>query len=163
MQRLGRSSGLIDQLEIGMKRGEVQRHIVAQVLEDPVRELPEFFLLVVESGDDEVGDLEPDASLVPQPAQGLEHRLQVGERDLGVELFGECFQVDVGGIDVLVDIEERLARDVAVRDHHVIEPGAVRLAGNVDDVLTPDRRLVISEGEMRDAALDCELHHLGRR
>ena len=59
--------------------------------------------------------------LVPQPFQRVEHRLQVRQRDFGVEIFGEGLQVDVGGVDVLVNVEEGLARDVAVGHHHGVQ------------------------------------------
>ena len=77
MQRLRRGGRLVVQLEVGMKRGEVQRHIVAQILQHPVAQLFEFRVAVVQRGDDQVGDLEPNAGLVPQPLQRVEHRLQM--------------------------------------------------------------------------------------
>ena len=86
--------------------------------------------------------------------QRVEHRLQVRQRDLAVEVFGEGLQVDVGGVDVAIDVEEGLARDVAVGDHHVVEASGVRLARDVDDVLAPDRRLVVGEGDVRRAMLE---------
>ena len=97
VQRIRRRRRFVLELEIGVKCGEVQRDIVAKVLQHPVAELAELAVVVVERGNDEIGDLEPDVGLVPQPFQRIQHRLQVRERDLGIEIFGERFQVNVGG------------------------------------------------------------------
>ena len=40
--------------------------------------------------------------------QRVEDGLQVGQRDLAVEVLGERLQVDVGGINVVVDVVEML-------------------------------------------------------
>ena len=48
------------------------------------------------------------------------------QRDFAVEILGEGFQVDVGRIDVVVDVVEGFAGDVAVGDHHCFQ--AARLA-----------------------------------
>ena len=98
-----------------------------------------------------------------QPLQGFKYWLKVGQGDLRIELLGEALQVNVGGIDVLVDIEEGLAGDVAVGDHHIVESGGMRFARDVDDVLAPDRRLVIGEREVRDAALEGEFNDIAGR
>ena len=118
---------------------------------------------VVEAGDQEVGDLKPNIGFAAQPAQHVEHRGEVRERDLAVEVFGEPLEVDVGGVDVLVDIEEGLAGDVSVGDHDGVESGAVGGLGDVDDELRPDGGLVVSKGDGGRAALDGKIDDLLRR
>ena len=162
MQRLRRRRRLVLQLEVRMERGEVQRHIVAQVLQHPAAQLLELRVAIVQRRNDQVGDLEPHVGFVPQPPQRIEHRLQMRERDLAVERFGERLQIDVGGINVAVDVEECLARDVAVRHHHGVQAGVVRLARDVDDVLAPDGRLVVGERQMRRVMLQRDVHHMLR-
>jgi len=141
-----------------MKRREVQRHVVAQVLQHPIAELLEFGIVVVQRRDDEVGDLKPHARLMTQPAQRVEHRLQVRQRDFGVELLGEGLQVDVGSVDVGVDVEKGFTRDVAVGHHYSVDAGCVRIARDVDDVFAPYRRLVVGECNVRSAMLDRKVH-----
>ena len=54
MERLGGRAGLVAQLEVGMKRREVKRHIGAEMFQNPVGEMPDFARVIVqawESGD----------------------------------------------------------------------------------------------------------------
>src|SRR6266702_6963458 len=48
MQRFRRCARLILQLEIGMKGGEVQRHVRPEMFENPFRELTRFARIIVE-------------------------------------------------------------------------------------------------------------------
>jgi hypothetical protein len=71
----------------------------------------------------------------------------MGEGDFAVEIFGEGFEVDVGGVNVIVDVVESFAGDVAVADHNGFESGGLGGFANVDDVLAPDGRFVVGEGD----------------
>src|SRR6476660_2995786 len=111
------SAWLVLKLEVRVKRGEVERNIWSQMGEYPVDQPSGFARVVVEGGDHQIGDLEPDVRLVLEPLQRVENRRQVCERDLAVEILGEGLQVDIGRVDVIIDIVESFAGDVAVRDH----------------------------------------------
>src|SRR5712692_11758543 len=63
---------LIAELEVGMKRGEVQRNVGPQMLQNPLRQLARLRGTVVQRGAHQVGDLEPDLRFVFQPLQGFE-------------------------------------------------------------------------------------------
>ena len=76
------------------------------------------------------------------------------ERDSPVEIFGERFEVDVGCIDMVVDVVKRFMSDIAVRDHHGVQAVLAGGVADVDDVLAPDGRLVVGEGEMRRVTLE---------
>src|SRR5256885_5881775 len=65
--------------------------------------------------------------------------------DFAVEIFREGFQVNVGGVDVLVNIAECFASDVAVGDHDGFEAVFSGGSTNIDDVFAPDGRLVVGE------------------
>src|SRR5438445_1049738 len=160
MQRFRRCARLILQLEIGMKGGEVQRHVRPEMFENPFRELTCLGRIVVERRDHEVGNLEPDIRLVLEPLQGVEHGLEMSERDLPVKVFGERFQIDVGRVHIIVDIVEGLARDVAVADHHSSQTSFPGGAANVHDVFAPNRRLVIGKRDRRTAVTQRELRHI---
>src|SRR5271157_5130870 len=62
-----RSGGLVAELEIGMEGGEVERDAGAEMREDPLGELASFGGIVVERGDDEIGELKPDMGFVLEP------------------------------------------------------------------------------------------------
>ena len=144
----GRRSGrLIAKLEIGMKGGEVEGNVWAEMGEDPLGEFAGFGGIVVEGGDHKIGDFEPDGSFVLEPFESLQDGREVGERDFAVEIFREGFEVDVGGVDVVVDIVKGFAGDVAICDHdgfQAVGPGGF---ADVDDVLTPDRGFIVGEGD----------------
>jgi hypothetical protein len=64
--KCGRRRGrLIAKLEIGMKGGEVEGNVWAEMGEDPLGEFAGFGGIVVEGGDHKIGDFEPDGSFVP--------------------------------------------------------------------------------------------------
>src|SRR5579862_657380 len=79
------------------------------------------------------------------------------ERDLSVEIFGERFQVDIGGVNVIVDIVESIPRDVAVADHHGSQAVLFGSPADVHDVFAPNGGLVVGEGDGRTAVMQREL------
>ena len=164
VERVRRSRGFIAELEIGMEGGEVERNAGAEMREDPFGELAGFGGIVVERGDDEIGELEPDAGFVLEPGEHVEDGLQVGKGDFAVEVFGKGFEVDVGSVNVVVDVVEGFAGDVAVGDHDGFE--AVELGGfaDINDVFAPDGGFVVGEGDGIAAVLQGEKRHLfGRK
>ena len=112
VQCFGRRTRLVLQLEVGMERGEVQRHVRAQIFKDPVSQLAEFVGAVIQRGDDQIRNFEPDVGFILQPFQGVENRLQMRESDAAVEIFSEGFQVHVCRIHVVVNVMESLARRI---------------------------------------------------
>jgi hypothetical protein len=162
MQSLRRSGGLILQLEIGMKSGEVQGDLWTQIGEDPLGEFAGFCRIVVEGRDHEVGELEPDVGFVFEPEEGVQHGLEVGERDFAVEIFGEGFQVNIGGVDVVVNVVKGLAGDVAVRNHDGLQTERPGGFANVDDIFAPDRGLVVSESNGAATVFFCEERYVLR-
>jgi len=147
MKSFGRRGRLVLEFEIGMKCGEVQRNIRAQIGENPVGEFASFGGIIVERGDHEIGDLKPDVGFLLEPFQSFEHGREMRQRDFSVEMFGQGFEVNVGGVDMVVDVVEGFAGDVAVGDHDGFE--AVGLGGlaDVDDVFAPDGGFVVGEGD----------------
>ncbi len=160
MERLRGRARLVPQLEVGVEGGEVQRHVIAQIVDDPLRQLFGFLDRIVQGGDDQVGELEPDVGLPLQPGQVLQHRLQVRQRDPAVEVLRERLQVHVRRIDVVVDVEEGLPGDVAVGDHHQVQALGPGRLGDVHHVLAPDGGLVVGAGDRRAAVLLRHRHHL---
>ena len=160
MQRLRRSARLILQLEVRVERREVQRNVRAQMLQNPVREPARFAGVVVQRRNHQVGDLEPDIGLVLEPLQRVEHGLEMGKRDLPVEVFAEGFQVDVGCVHVVIDIMESLAGDVAITDHYGAQAVFAGSATDIHHVFAPDRRFVIGKRDRGAAVAQGELGHI---
>src|SRR5487761_239195 len=82
------------------------------------------------------------------------------ERDFAVEVFGEGLQINIGGINVIVNVVKGFARDVAVRHHNGFQSALVGDGANIDDVFGPDGRLVIGESDRRAPVVDCKLYDL---
>src|SRR5208337_3322166 len=150
----------IAELEIRMEGGEVERDVGAEMRENPFGELAGFDGIVVERGNDEIGELKPDASFVLEPGKHVEDGLEMGEGEFAVEIFGEGFEVDVGGVNVVVDVVEGFAGDVAVGDHDGSK--AVGLSGfaDVNNVFAPDGGFVVGEGDGIAAVLQGEERNL---
>ncbi len=147
VKRLRRSGRLVLELEVRVKRGEMERNVGAKIGKDPFGELAGFGGVIVESGNHEVGDLKPDGGFIFQPLQGVQNGLEVSESNFAIEIFGEGLEVDVRGINVVVDVVEGVVGDVAVGDHDGLE--AVKFGGfaNVDNVFAPDGGFVVGEGD----------------
>src|SRR5258706_5099510 len=114
MQSFRRSLRLVAKLEVGMKSGEVQRHVGSEVRQNPFGKFVRLRGVIIQGWNHQIGDFEPDAGLILQPLQRLKDRLEMSERDFAVEIFGKRLQVDVRRIDMVVDVVKRLASDVAV-------------------------------------------------
>jgi hypothetical protein len=77
--------------------------------------------------------------------------LDVAQAVLSIELLGECFQVDIGGIHHL---EERLARDgidVTVSHGHRFYAQLAASEGGVNSILGPNYRFIVSESNAHAA------------
>lgn len=156
VKSFGRGAGLVLKLEIGMKGGEVKRNVGAEIFEEPIAKAASLAGIVVESGDHEIGNFEPDIGLVLEPFECVEDGSEMGESGAGVETFGEGLEVHVGGVNVVVNIVERFAGDVAVGDHDgakAVFPGE---GGDVDDVFAPDGGLIVGEGDGGTGIGECQ-------
>src|SRR5260370_1195844 len=105
-----------------MKSREVQGQLWPEMLQDSLREFAGLRGIVVQRGNHQVGYLEPYVGFIFEPPERIEHRLQMSQRDFPVEALGEGFEVHVCGVDVIVDVMKRLARDVAIRTITVLSP-----------------------------------------
>src|SRR5690606_22512667 len=95
-QRRRRCRRDIRHLVIGMEGGEMQRHIGAQLVENPAAHRRNLFIRIVLAGNQQCGDFEPHRCFMLQIAQRIEHRLQTRAGELEIEIVGEGLQVDIG-------------------------------------------------------------------
>src|SRR5262249_19474558 len=137
----------------GVERGEVQRHVGAEVVDHPARQVFQLRVRVVQAGDEQRRQLEPDGRVPPEVDQRLQHRLQVRGADVVVELLGEPLEVHVGGVDVAVELRARLGTDLAGGDRHGPDAPLPAGPGHVDGVLVEDDRVVVGEGHAAAAEL----------
>jgi hypothetical protein len=139
-----------------MECGEMQRNVWAQVQQNPVSELSRFFRVVVQRGNHQVRNFKPHGRFIFQPLESFQDWREVRQRGFAVEGFGEGFQVDVGCVDVVVDVVESFVGDVAVGDHDGFQAVLFRGLADIDDVLAPNGGLVVGEGDGVAAVLQGE-------
>src|ERR1700675_3459281 len=82
---------------------------------------------------------------------------------LPVETLREGFEIDVGSVDMVIDIVKRLVGNVAVRNHYRFQPVFLGSLTNIDDILAPDSRLVISERQRIATMLERQQRNIFRR
>src|ERR1700676_1019763 len=87
----------------------------------------------------------------------------MSQRGLPVETFRKRFQIDVGSVDVIIDIVKRLIRDVSIRDHHRFQSVFLSGLAYIDDILAPDSRLVISKRQRIATMLKRQQRNIFRR
>ena len=144
-QRGRRCRQRVQHLVIGMECGEVHRHIDAEVLPDPRAFGGDLGVAVVASRNEQGGDLQPHVGLVPQVEQGVQHVVQTPDADLAVEVFGERLQVDVGGINVPIELGAGRSTHVSGRHRDGFDSPVVARIGDIGGVLPEDRRIVVGE------------------
>ena len=162
MQSFRRCARLVMQFEIRMKRGEMEGNIGTEVFENPFGELARFIFVIIQGRNHQVGDFKPHIRFFFQAHESFEHGREMRERNFSVEIFGERFEVDIGGVDVVVDFVKRFARDVSIRHHDGVDATGVCRFRNVDDVLGPNGGLVVSERDRWATVAHREINYLLR-
>ena len=103
--------------------------------------LPQFVVAVVEAGNEQGDDLQPDAHLV-QTADGVEDRLQASA-ELAIVAIVEALEVHLVEIDPGMEILEHLRSSVAIRNKRGQQARLAGLAENRNRPFAGDQRLVI--------------------
>src|SRR5215510_13973334 len=138
----------------------MKRDAVSQVLQDPVAHTTSFFLIVVLPRNHEIRNLKPDIGFVLEPPKGIENGIEMGESQLVVKALREAFEIDIGGVDVTIDIASRLGRDVACGHHHAFKSVFARAPRDIDHELTPDDRIVVGKGNAWNLVPQSQRNHL---
>src|SRR4029077_19714590 len=73
----------------------------------------------------------------------IEHRLEVRERELLIELLGEAFEIDVGRVHHFIERPTGGWRDVAGGDGDGFHTGRATAEGSIDGILGPHHRVVV--------------------
>ncbi len=124
-----------------MKRGHVPGNI-GRNTGHKLSQAPQFIVAVVESGDQQRHNLQPDTHLV-QAANGVENRLQPSA-ELAIMAIVEALQIHFVQIYPRMQILQHLRRPVTVRNERCLQPGFARMPENLNCPLARDERLVIS-------------------
>src|SRR6266540_4019758 len=144
-QRGRRSRRDVAHLVVRMERGEMQRHVHAEMLGDPPGLRVDLGIAVVPARDEQRGDLHPDVRLLPEVHQGVKHRTEVARADPVVEVLGERLEVDVGGVHVRVQLTPGGRLDVPGGDRDRLDTAPVAGVGHVRGIFQEDRRIVVGE------------------
>ncbi len=139
----------VGHLVVGMKRGEMQRHVGPELLHDPAALGLDLVVGVVLAGNEERSDLEPHVRPVPEIHERVEHRREPRAALPEIELVGERLQVDVRRVHLRVELAPRRLVHVARGDRDGLDAARVARVGDVHRVLGEDHRVVVGE---RDAA-----------
>ena len=92
---------------VGMKPGEMNRDIRAEFAHYPVHELLQHLVGIVQSGDDQVDDLEMDTAL-GNLLDAAQHGGQLHAADIAIERFIETLEVDFDGVQNSAHIRQWL-------------------------------------------------------
>ena len=79
--------------------------------------------------------------------EAVEHGTEFSKRDLLVEILIERFEVDVGGIEMSIEIFPSFGRDISGRNGDGFDILLMARLGDVDGVLHENRRVVVGEGD----------------
>jgi hypothetical protein len=69
------------------------------------------------------------------------------EGEFVIKSFSETFEIDIGGIDVTVDLRAGFGCDISGGDHHAAKATLTRYAGDIDHIFAPYDRVVVSESD----------------
>ncbi len=144
-QRLGRRARTIHHPKIRMKRGEVHRHVAADGVQHPVSHAAKLVMVIIRIGNHQIGQLGPAGCFAADVANCVENRIKMRSGQSKVEVFGKCFQVNVGRIHGIKELAARFGRDVAGGDSNRLETCGPTGCRRVDRVLSPDHRVVVGK------------------
>ena len=102
----------------GEETVEVEGHVGKAIVHEPAAHAAYHVHVIVDSGDDEIGEFYPHACVV-HSKDGVEHDGEVTATDALVDVVAERLQVDVGSVNQRQEVSQRLAADVASRDEDV--------------------------------------------
>jgi len=162
-ERRRRGRRPVEHLPVGVEGREMERHVGTEMLEDPGAQRLEVGRRVVLARDQERSDLEPDPSFVLQVGERLEHSTERAGAEFLVEGFREALEVDVGGIDVAIELLSRRIAHVAGGNGDRFDAPRATSFGDVDRVFDEHDRIVVGERDGPAAAPDCRVRDcLGR-
>ena len=134
--------------------GEVQRHVGAKIVGDPLAKVTNIFFAVVPRRDDEIGQLDPDAFAL-HDLQGFEHGRERCRRHSPVVIFRDPFKIDICRVDVGRDLEQGFLIDVTGGDPNIQKFLFMGEACGVIRVFIKDDRVRIRVGNAFRSRKDC--------
>src|SRR2546428_9625439 len=145
LERLDWRPGELHHLVVRVEPQEVDRGVGAEVVVDPVRELPRGVEVVADLRDDQVRDLDVDLLRVSRVKERLEDRICIRDVDVlpdKVRLAGSL-EVDRDAVEELRHLRDGLWRIVAVRHEDVQKARLPSHHADVPREFDEDRRLVV--------------------
>ncbi len=138
---------------IGVESGKVDGDAGAQVFDNPLGELLEFTGGIVDAGDQEGREFQPHLGFFGNIFDDVENGLQVTAAKVVVEVVGECFQVDIGGVHVGKEKFGGFGVDIAGGDGHGLDALFVASSGAIDGVFQEDDGIVVGIGNATTAGV----------
>jgi hypothetical protein len=163
LQRRRRRRRRVRHLPVGMKGGEVQRHVGAEMLHHPAALRLDFLRRVVLAGNEQGRDLEPNIGLVLEVFERLEHGAELARTQRLVEPLRESLEIDVGGVHVAEEFDARLRRDVAGAHRHRLDPARAAGLRYIHRVFQKDHGIVVGKCDRAAAASHRRLRDRLRR
>ena len=154
----GRGIRVRRHLVILMERRDVPRNVGIDARQE-LGDLRQLLVRIVEAGNDERDDLDPDAALL-ETLDRIEHRLQ-SAAEVTVMGVRETFEIDFVEIDVGRDVIEHLLRSVSVGDVRADQAGLLRLLEDLHRPFRGDERLVVGRGDDLRAVLFGQADEIG--
>jgi hypothetical protein len=98
-----------------------------------------------------------------QVLQGIEHGFQMPAGELVIEVLGETFEIDIGGIHVRIEFLARFGRDITGGDRHGFDTHRMTGLGDINGIFMKDYRVVVGIGNtLTTQSLRRLRDHLGR-
>jgi hypothetical protein len=126
---------------------------------EPLAHLADHVHVVVDGGDDEVGDLYPYTCLL-HGEDGVEDGLQMATTDALVDVVAKRLEVDVGSIEVGQEVGEGFLTDVASRDEDIPQSFFVSQTGTVRHIFYIGEGFGVSVGDARTVVLKTKVDEL---
>jgi len=154
----GRSAGVLH-FVVGMECGDVPGHVNGNA-RDELGDAAKFVVAVVEAGDDQRDDLDPESHVV-QALDGLQNVFQCAA-EFTIALVVEGLEINFVEGDVGLDVFEDLRRRIAVADEAAFETRLARQFENLPGPVCRDQRLVVGAHHHRRAVTRRQVHEILR-
>lgn len=138
---------------------EMERGVGKVIGNEPLAHLTDHVHIVVDSWDNEVGELYPHASPL-HGKDGIEDRLQMATTDPLVDVVAKRLEVDIGSIKVGQEVSEGFLTDIASRNKDIPQSFFVSQTGTVRHIFYIGKGFRVGVGDARTMVLQTEVDEL---
>src|SRR5947208_3064095 len=128
-----------------MKRGEMPRHIGAEIFRKPFRCAMQLRIAVVLTGNQKRRHFKPDVRLMPEILERVEHRRELRKTSLVIKRVAKCLEIDIRRVHVPVEFRARVISNIAGCYCHSLDPMLAASLRYIDRVLRENHRIIVSK------------------